>query len=151
MEQQVVVFELGSEFFGVGINSVESIIKMQAITKIPHAPVFVQGVTNLRGKVLPVIDLRTRFGLPAKEISSNNRIMIIGLDSTEVGMIVDGVSEVLTLQDETIEPAPALSATAASCFITGIAKTGQKLVILLDSKMILSNQEIESLTQTAVA
>jgi len=95
MENQIVVFELGSEQFGVSIASVESIIKMQAITKMPQAPSFVEGVTNLRGKVLPVIDLRLRFGLTRQEATRNSRIIVISVNKTEIGMIVDGVSEVL--------------------------------------------------------
>ncbi len=91
MDQQVVVFRLGTEDFGVSISSVESIIKMQPITKMPHAPAFVEGVTNLRGKVLPVMDLRTRFGLPSQETDKNSRIIIINVNGIEVGMIVDGV------------------------------------------------------------
>jgi purine-binding chemotaxis protein CheW len=94
MENQIVVFEIGSEDFGVEISSVESIIKMQPVTRLPHTPEFVEGVTNLRGKVLPVIDLRKRFGLPPKEADKNSRIIVVSLGETETGMIVDAVSEV---------------------------------------------------------
>ncbi len=111
MENQFVVFELGSENYGVSIASVESIIKMQAITKIPHSNDFVAGVTNLRGKVLPVVDLRRRFGLPPQEADKNNRIIIISVNEMEVGMIVDGVSEVLTIQDESVVPTPPITIT----------------------------------------
>jgi purine-binding chemotaxis protein CheW len=141
MENQIVVFELGGEHFGVSIASVESIIKMQAITKMPQAPSFVEGVTNLRGKVLPVIDLRARFGLARQETTRDSRIIVISVNNTEIGMIVDGVSEVLTIQDEAVEPAPAITATVDSTFITGIAKINQRLVILLDLGMVLSLDE----------
>ena len=145
MDNQVVVFELGSENFGVTISSVESIIKMQTITKMPHMPVFVEGVTNLRGKVLPVIDLRTRFGLPPQEADKSSRIIIINVNKIEVGMIVDGVSEVLTIPDQNVEPAPPIASTVDSSFITGIAKVDQRLVILLDLGRVLSGNEQESL------
>ncbi len=150
MEIQIVVFEAGSEHFGVGIASVESIIKLQAITRMPQAPRFVEGVTNLRGKVLPVIDLRRRFGLPPQEPTKDSRIIVISMDATEVGMIVDSVSEVLTIQDQNVEPTPALATSVDSKFITGIAKVDQRLVILIDLQKILSVQEQNELQQTAL-
>lgn len=145
MENQIVVFEVGSEHFGVEIASVESIIKMQPITQLPHVPSFVEGVTNLRGKVLPVIDLRKRFGLTPREADKNSRIIVVNVDQTEVGMIVDEVSEVLTIAEGAVEPAPAITSTVDSSFITGIAKLNQRLVILLDLHRILTNEEKLSL------
>ena len=141
MEKQLVVFELANELFGVDIGAVESIIKMQAITRVPQSPEFVEGVINLRGKVLPVIDLRLRFGLPAVEVTKSNRIMVVSMDGSEVGMIVDGVSEVLSISDSDVEPTPAMTSTVNSTFIVGIAKIDTRLVILLDLKKILSLEE----------
>jgi purine-binding chemotaxis protein CheW len=150
MENQFVVFDLGSEDYGVPISSVESIIKVQQITKVPHAPSFVEGVTNIRGKVLPVIDLRKRFDIEAKETDKNSRIIITRYGQTEIGLTVDGVSEVLTVPDEAIEAAPRITTTADSVFITGIAKIGGRLVILLDLKLILSEHEQASLSDIDV-
>lgn len=150
MENQIVIFELGSEFFGADIAKVESIIKVQPITQLPHAPGFVEGVTNLRGKVLPVIDLRKRFGLPAQQTDKNSRIIVVSVDQIEVGMIVDEVSEVLTVPEGTVEAAPAIATTVDSSFIKGIAKLGangsstqeaDRLVILLDLAQMLSTKE----------
>jgi purine-binding chemotaxis protein CheW len=150
MENQTVIFELGSEFFGADIAKVESIIKIQPITQLPHAPSFVEGVTNLRGKVLPVIDLRKRFGLPAQETDKNSRIIVVSVDQIEVGMIVDEVSEVLTVPEGAVEAAPAIATTVDSSFIKGIAKLGangssaqeaERLVILLDLARVLSTKE----------
>jgi len=124
---------------------VESIIKMQPITQLPHVSSFVEGVTNLRGKVLPVIDLRKRFGLAPRETDKNSRIIVVSLDQTEVGMIVDEVSEVLTVPAGVVEPVPAITSTVDSSFITGIAKLNQRLVILLDLHSILANEEKLSL------
>ena len=149
MDNQVVVFRLGSEDFGVSISSVESIIKMQPITKMPHAPAFVEGVTNLRGKVLPVMDLRTRFGLASQEADKNSRIIIINVNGIEVGMIVDGVSEVLTIPEQNVEPTPAIATSVDSNFITGIAKIAQRLVILLDLGQVLSATEKDDLLVAA--
>jgi Chemotaxis signal transduction protein len=141
MENQIVIFQLGSEFFGADIAKVESIIKIQSITQLPHAPSFVEGVTNLRGKVLPVIDLRKRFGLPAQETDKNSRIIVVSVDQIEVGMIVDEVSEVLTVPEGAVESAPAIATTVDSSFIKGIAKIEERLVILLDLTQVLSTKE----------
>ncbi len=141
MENQIVIFDLCDESFGVDIAAVESIIKMQPITRMPHAPEFVEGLINLRGKVLPVIDLRARFDLTARATDKNSRIIVVTVNETEVGMIVDGVSEVLTISEETIEETPSIATTIASNFITGIAKIDQRLVILLDLERVLSSGE----------
>ncbi|MDR3578083.1 MAG: chemotaxis protein CheW [Anaerolineaceae bacterium] len=145
MENQNVIFELSSEYFGVDIAVVESIIKMQPITCMPQAPSFVEGVINLRGKVLPVIDLRKRFGIQTCETNKNSRIVIVNNKGGQVGMVVDGVSEVLTISDYLVESAPALATTIDSAFITGIARLDERLVILLDLDRVLSTQEQETL------
>jgi purine-binding chemotaxis protein CheW len=150
MDNQIVVFELCSEYYGVNIASVESIIKMQPITKMPQAPWFVEGITNLRGKVLPVIDLRKRFELVAEEANKDSRIIIIRIHQKEVGMIVDGVSEVLTVAEEAVEAAPAITTTVDSSFITGIAKIDQRLVILLDLKKVFTSEEQDNLMELAL-
>lgn len=144
MEQQLVVFELANEHYGVEISTVESIIKMQEITRIPHSPSFVEGITNLRGLVLPVIDLRKRFGLESQEISRDSRIMVVALGSMKVGMIVDAVSEVLRVPSELIEPPPSMTTSSRANFITGIAKLDNLLVILLDmSRVLTADEQIE--------
>ena len=149
MENQIVIFELGSEHFGADIAKVESIIKIQPITQLPHAPSFVEGVTNLRGKVLPVIDLRRRFGLPAQETDKNSRIIVVSVDQVEVGMIVDEVSEVLTVPEGAVEAAPAIASSVDSSFIRGIAKLDQRLVILLDLPSILvADEQIPDLKES---
>jgi purine-binding chemotaxis protein CheW len=149
MEQQLVVFELANEHYGVEISSVESIIKMQEITRIPHSPAFVEGITNLRGLVLPVIDLRKRFGLESQEASRDSRIMVVALGAVKVGMIVDGVSEVLRVPSESIEPPPSMTTTSRANFITGIAKLNDVLVILLDMSKILTTDEQVELTSVS--
>lgn len=149
MEQQLVVFELANELYGVNIAAVESIIKMQAITQLPHTPAYVKGVTNLRGSVLPVIDLRVRFGLEGKEDSRQTRIMIVTMDSIKAGIVVDGVSEVLQISDETIEPLPTMLNTVDAAFLKGIARLENRLIILLELSRVLNLDEqksIEALT-----
>jgi purine-binding chemotaxis protein CheW len=150
MENQLVVFDLNGEHFGVSINAVESIIKMQEITAVPRAPQFVEGVTSLRGTVLPVIDLRKRFGLPAAERNRDSRIVVTQIAGITAGMIVDGVSEVLRIPKEAIEPPSPLVMTVDSAFITGIAKADGKLVILLDLGKVLSLEDAAALRTMAV-
>jgi purine-binding chemotaxis protein CheW len=111
----------------------------------------VEGVTNLRGKVLPVIDLRTRFGLPSQQADKNSRIIVVSLDQTEVGMIVDEVSEVLTVPEGSVEAAPAIASSVDSAFITGIAKLDERLVILLDLYRVLAQDEQLSAAAISVA
>ncbi len=141
MENQLVVFDLANEHYGVDIGAVESIIKLQPITAVPHAPAFVEGVTNLRGTVLPVIDLRKRFGLPAEDPTRDTRIVVVEIEGETVGMVVDAVIEVLRVPEGAVEPPSPLITTVDSTFITGIARVDERLVILLDLGKVLSPNE----------
>jgi len=141
MDNQLVVFDLANEQYGVNIGAVESIIKMQSITAVPHAPSFVEGVTNLRGTVLPVIDLRKRFNLPAEKGTKDSRIVVVEIDGAQVGMVVDAVTEVLSVSDEDVEPPPSIVTTLDSAFITGIAKVDGRLIILLELSQVLDTEE----------
>lgn len=145
MEQQLVVFELENEFYGINIALVESIIKMQAITQLPQTPAYVKGVTNLRGSVLPVINLRTRFALEAKEDTRQTRIIIVTMGNIKVGVVVDGVSEVLRVSEETIEPLPTLVNSVDSAFLKGIVRLENRLIILLELGKVLNLDEQKSL------
>jgi len=149
MEQQLVIFELADEQYGLDISGVESIIKMQGITSVPQAPKFVEGVTNLRGVVLPVIDLRKRFGLEKVDRTKETRIVVVEMGDTTVGMVVDAVTEVLRVSSEAIEPPSPLVTTVDSSFITGIAKVEGRLIILLDLGKVLSLQEQSQLQKVA--
>lgn len=150
MEKQLVVFSLADEDYGVDITSVESIIKMQAITTIPQAPLVVEGVINLRGMVLPVVNLRKRFGLPEGSNDKNTRIIVSTMSGLKVGMIVDGVSEVLRIQDQVIEATPPMVSTVDTAFITGIIKLEGRLVILLDLARVLNLDEQNELRMMPV-
>lgn len=135
---QLVIFTLNGQYYGIGIEAVDSIIKMKTITELPHAPYFIVGLINLRGKVLPVISLRRRFGFTEEESTKNSRIIVINVDQKEAGIIVDGVSEVETIFKKDIEPSPVMTGSNASRPIDGIAKLDDRLVILLNlSKVIL--------------
>ncbi|GAP07887.1 MAG TPA: chemotaxis protein CheW [Anaerolinea thermolimosa] len=145
MESQLVVFELENEAYGVDIAVVEGIIKMQEITRLPRAPHFMEGITNLRGAVVPVIDLRKRFGLPPQEPTRDTRIVIANMNGTQVGLIVDAVSQVIRVPQDAIEPPPQLTMTVNSAFIKSVAKLEKRLVILLDLDKVLSAEEKELL------
>lgn len=145
VEHQIVVFKLGSEHYGVEIAAVEGIIKLQPITAVPRAPVCVEGVTNLRGNVLPVIDLRKRFGLPVEPPTTETRIVVVEMGEVTVGLIVDAVSEVLRFGAEAVEPPSRVVATMHSRFIHGIAKIEHRLIILLDLAQVLTLDEQVSL------
>lgn len=146
MQNQLVVFSIGNESYGVDVESVESIIKVQEITRLPHAPEFVEGVTNLRGLVVPIMDLRKRFGLPTEEATRDTRIMIVNMNGTYVGMVVDAVTQVVRISTDAIEPPPSMAMTVNSTFIKGIAKLDDILIILLDLKKVLTIEERERLS-----
>ena len=108
-ERQLVIFDLAAESYGVDINAVQGIIRMQTITKVPRTPEFVEGVINLRGEVIPVVDLRKRFGLTATEETKDSRIVVVYIGGQQVGMVVDAVTEVLRISADSIEPPRAVT------------------------------------------
>ena len=122
---------------------------MQEITRLPHAPSFVEGITNLRGAVIPVVDLRKRFGLETQAPTRETRIVIANMGITKVGLVVDAVTEVIRVADEKIEPPPQMSVTINSAFIKNIAKLDNQLVIMLDLGRVLANEEKEMLANLA--
>ena len=147
METHLVVFTLANEQYGVGISVISEIIKLQPITYVPRAPAFVEGVTNLRGKVLPVLDLRKRFGLTVAAASRESRIVVAEINNILVGMVVDAVNEVLRVPQEAVEPPSPVVTTVDSAFISGIAKVGNRLIILLDLEKVLRPDERADLQQ----
>lgn len=137
-ERQLVVFDLSNESYGVEINAVREIIRVQAVTRVPDAPEYVQGVMNLRGSVIPVIDLRSRFGLEAVEQTDESRIVVVDIDGEGIGMSVDAVTEVLRISEASIEPPSALVSTEESYYIQGIVRLESRLLILLELERVLS-------------
>jgi purine-binding chemotaxis protein CheW len=140
-EAQVVVLELAGEAYGVEIGKVQEIIRMQPITRVPNGPDWIEGVTNLRGRVIPVLDLRRRFGLAAGEATRRSRIVVAELGEHTVGLVVDGVSEVLRVPADSVEPPSSLVTTAESAYLRGVAKLDQRLVLLLDLGRILAEDQ----------
>lgn len=142
---QLVSFNIGSEEFGVDILKVQEINRMVDITRVPQAPHYVEGVINLRGKVIPIIDLRKRFNLAVKEHDKNTRIVVVDIGGNIMGMIVDAVSEVLRLPSDTIEPPPELVTGINSEYIKGVAKLEDRLLIFLDLSKVIDVGEVASL------
>ncbi|MCC8194106.1 MAG: chemotaxis protein CheW [Deltaproteobacteria bacterium] len=144
---QLVTFSIGEEEFGVDILKVQEIIRTMEITKVPRAQDFVEGVINLRGKVIPIIDLRRRFGFSSKEHDKHTRIIVIEINNMIVGFVVDSVSEVLRIPAATVEPPPPVVAGVESEYISGVGKLEDRLLILLDLDKLLSGEDMEALTQ----
>ncbi len=144
-EVQLVIFRLGEDFFAMLISNVNEIIRLQKITPVPKAPPFVEGVTNLRGRVIPVIDLRQRFGLPPREESTSARIIVADHEGKLIGMMVDRVDEVLTVSADAIEPPDEMVVSVDSQFLAGIVRLEDRLIILLDQEQVLTPSEIKLL------
>lgn len=141
-ERQLVVFTLGQEEYGVDILQVQEIKRLTEVTRVPNAPVFVEGVINLRGNVIPVIDLHKRFGLGAFQPTQESRIIIVTVRDITLGIMVDSVSEVITLEEAAITPPPPLVAGIEASFVQGIGKLGDRLLILLNMDRILGLEEV---------
>ncbi|HWQ43435.1 MAG TPA: chemotaxis protein CheW [Desulfosporosinus sp.] len=139
-EEQLVTFSLGSEEFGVDIMCVQEIIRIPPITRVPKAPVYVEGVINLRGNVIPVISLRTRFGMPRVEETDLSRIIVLQVQTKVFGIRVDAVTEVLHLDSEGIEPPPPIALGMDAQFIRGVGKIGERLLILLALDQIMGGE-----------
>lgn len=143
--RQFVSFVVAGEEFGVNILTVQEIIRPVDITRVPHAPDFVKGVINLRGRILPVIDLRTRFGFPAQERTVDMRIVVVEIGGRTVGFMADAVQEVLRVDVSSIESAPELAMGIDADYLRGVAKLDERLLILLDLERLLSADEEEAL------
>lgn len=148
---QVVTFELFEEIFALPILDVREIIRMTDITPVPQAPEFVEGVINLRGQIIPIVDLRARFGLESQERDDNTCIIVVEVTSTTVvGLIVDRVHQVDQLPASTILPAPSLVAGAIGAeYIKGISNHDDKMIIHIDMQRIFNTEEIDALEGNA--
>lgn len=146
-QAQMVVFRLAGEYYAVDIHQVREIIRVPDITRVPRTPDFVEGVINLRGSVIPIIDLRKRFGMEAAEADDEQRIVVVELDDKTLGVIVDAVTEVLRIDRDRIEPPSPYIVNVDTQYITGIARLDERLVILLDAARVLSTEEREALAR----
>ncbi len=142
---QMVGFKIDNEFYGIDIIQVQEIIRMQEITMVPRTPPFIKGVVNLRGKVVPIISLRERFGINEVEHTKDTRIVIVRIDVGLIGIIVDAMAEVIRLPERLIEPTPPTATNIESEYIIGVGKLDDNLIIILDLNMVLTKEKKEFL------
>lgn len=142
-------FILAGEVYGLEILKVREIMGMMDITSVPRTPDFVKGVINLRGKVIPVIDLRLKFGMEAGELTEQTCIIVVDVGGIEMGIVVDKVSEVLDIPGEDIEDAPSFGVDMSTDFILGMGKAGGQVTILLDISRVLTGDDLASIGQCA--
>ena len=146
---QVVGFRIGNETFGVRIASVREIVRVPEITAVPSAPETIEGVINLRGKIIPVMDLRKRFGQSDIQSDKKNRILVVELDNKLVGLIVNAASEVLKIAPSEIEAPGNLFAEGESSYVTGVGKLKGRLIIILDITKLLHRPEFKRFEEAA--
>ncbi|SDC86898.1 purine-binding chemotaxis protein CheW [Paenibacillus sp. UNCCL117] len=145
-EMKVIVFALAHEEYGVEVEKVKTIERMQPMTRVPKTPEFVKGVINLRGVVTPVIDLRGRFGFPESEYTDNSRIIIVAVGDIEVGLIVDSANDVIDVDTDHVDDPPDIVGGIKAKYLHGIAKVGDsRLLILLNLQEVLNKSEIVQL------
>ncbi len=136
--RQYVVFSIGEEDFGLSIENISSIEKMLEIFKIPNAPNYIEGLANLRGKVYTIFNLRKRFNLPGIEFDDNTKIIIANTSSSEIGIIVDEVHEIVKVDDDQFSPIPNALSNLKDRFLSGTANVDDRLIMILDSEKVLS-------------
>ena len=148
-DHQVVGFRIGKETYGVRIGSVREIVRVPEITIVPNAPEAIEGVINLRGKIIPVMDLRKRFGNAGIQPDKKNRILVVELESRLLGLIVSSASEVLKIPPSEIEPPGTVFAEGESSYVTGVGKLKGRLIILLDIARLLRQPEFKKFEEAA--
>lgn len=146
---QVVGFRIGNETYGVRIAAVREIVRVPEITSVPNAPETIEGVINLRGKIIPVMDLRKRFGLAEIVTDKKNRILVVELENKLLGLIVNSASEVLKISPSDIEAPGNVFAEGESSYVTGVGKLKGRLIILLDINKLLHRPEFKRLEEAA--
>lgn len=139
-ESELLTFKLGDEHYGIDILKVQEIRRYEAVTRIANAPAFLKGVINLRGNIVPIVDMRIRFGLPHAEYDRFTVVIILNVGHRVVGIVVDGVSDVVRLSADQVQPGPAMAVIDASC-ITGLGTLDDRMLILLDIDALLSGIE----------
>lgn len=146
---QLVSFQLGQEEYGVEITKVQEIILMGEITRVPQTPPYIKGLINLRSTVIPIVDLRLRFGLPEQPTTDETRIMVVNVRGKTVGIVVDAVNEVLRISREQIAPPPPAVSGPGREYLTGLVRLNKGLLILLDIDKLLDEEQVNGAFGTA--
>ncbi len=149
IEGKFLTFVLGDEIYGIEILKAREIIGLMDITTVPQTPDYMKGVINLRGKVIPVIDLRTKFSMQEEEHTQETCVIVVEVNNTSIGIVVDSVSEVSDIRGEEIENAPKFGHEIDTSFIMGLGKAKDKIIILLDIDAVLSSEELEMVEELA--
>jgi purine-binding chemotaxis protein CheW len=140
---QFVGFRLGGEHYAIAITKIQEIIVMKPITRIPQVPAFIEGLINLRGSVIPIVNLRTLFGLPPREIDDETRTIIVNVGDRTIGYIVDDVTQVMRIAGDQIQPAPVSITAVSKQHIAGLARLEDRLLIILEIERLLKPEEVE--------
>lgn len=147
--QEFLIFTLGNEEYGIDILKVQEIRGYDQVTRIANTPAFIKGVTNLRGVIVPIIDLRVKFAQQDVSYDENTVVIVLNFGQRVVGIVVDGVSDVLSLTTEQIRPAPEFAVTLATEYLTGLGSLGERMLILVDIGKLLSSEEMSLVDSVA--
>jgi purine-binding chemotaxis protein CheW len=147
MKGKFLTFLLGNEAYAIEIKFVIEMIGMQPITEVPELPEYVRGIINLRGKIVPVMDVRLRFKKEIKEYNDRTCIIVVDVDGILLGLIVDNISEVISIPDEEIVPPPEINSCAENKYIKGIGKVGSNVKLILDCRKIMNEKDVEAISQ----
>lgn len=140
---EYLVFTLGNEEYGIEILKVQEIRGCERVTRLANTPEFITGVTNLRGVIVPIVDLRIKFELDGVDINEKTVVIVLSLTQRVVGIVVDGVSDVLSLNREDIKPAPDFSVTLSTDYLLGLGSVEERMIILVDIEKLLTSEEME--------
>ena len=146
LKNMYLTFRLGNEDYGIEIRYVTEIVGLQKITEVPDMPSFVKGVVNLRGQVIPVIDMRLRFHMQSRDYDERTCIIVVNVGGSQVGLVVDTVNEVRNIGDEQISPPPKTAGADSARYIQGMGKVGEAVIILLEGRQLLHENEVASLS-----
>ena len=146
LSNMYLTFRLGNEDYGIEIRYVTEIVGMQKITEVPDMPLFVKGVVNLRGQVIPVLDMRLRFNMEPREYDERTCIVVVSINTAQVGLVVDTVNEVRNINDDQISPPPRTAGASSAQYIQGMGKVGEEVIILLEGQRLLFEQEMSAMS-----
>ena len=144
-KDKYLTFQLADEVYGIEIYHVTEVVGLQKITNVPDMPDFVKGVINLRGQVIPVMDVRTRFKMPPRDYDDRTCVVVVNVKETAIGLVVDEVSEVLDIPEKQIEPPPKVSKSGTSRFVQGLGKVGDRVTIILNAQKLLYEKELKQM------
>ena len=150
LKNMYLTFRLGNEDYGIEIRYVTEIVGMQKITEVPDMPMFVKGVVNLRGQVIPVLDMRLRFNMQSRDYDERTCIIVVNIGGSQVGLVVDTVNEVRNIDDDQISPPPKTAGADTAGYIQGMGKVGESVIILLEGRSLLGSQDIADLLGTSM-